>query len=76
MKEVIRIDIPQATDNPVVFTHYLSVERGWGVTDNEPSGFERVVYLGPCTCDGDMFATYTAEGHIDIFKGHLNSGRY
>ena len=75
MKEVIKIDIPQATDRPVVFTHLLS-DEGWTDCNFQPSDYNKVVYLGKCLRDGDMFAAYTNGGHIDIYKGHLNSGRY
>lgn len=35
----------------------------------------KVVYLGDCDQDGDMFAIYK-EGFIEIYKGHLNNGKY
>lgn len=38
-------------------------------------GCEKVVYLGKCNEDGDMFAVYHG-GFIKIFRGHLNNGKY
>lgn len=76
MNEVIRIDKPQQTDEkPVEFTHCLG-DEGWTSYNSHPSDYDKVVYLGQCKYDGDMFAAYTNAGRIDIFKGHLNSGRY
>lgn len=75
MKEVIRIDGTQQNDKPVEFTHFLDVEEGWEGANCKPSDFYKVVYLGNCSLDGDMFAGYK-NGAIIIFKGHLNSGNY
>ena len=36
----------------------------------------KVVHLGSCKKDGDMFALYTIDGYIMIFKGKLNSGHH
>lgn len=36
---------------------------------------KKVVYLGKCEQDGDMFAVYQ-DDFIRIFRGHLNSGKY
>ncbi len=77
MREVIRIDEPkQALDNPVEFTHVLNGDDGWSNTAALPKDFHKVVYLGNCSVDGDMFAAYSNAGLIIIFKGHLNSGKY
>lgn len=78
MRKVIRID-EQKTENkkPVEFTHHLHDDKGWVVSfvDN-PGDFKKIVYLGKCLVDGDMFACYYGSGSISIFKGHLNSGEY
>ena len=77
MKEVIRIDAPQVTtEKPVEFTHYLDIESGWCTMQVHPNCYKKVVYLGKCPLDGDMFAAYGDDDCINIFKGHLNSGRY
>jgi len=75
-RRVIFIEQPQENDKPVEFTHYLSGADGWGRTKTKPSEYEKVVYLGKCEVDGDVFAGYYFNGRITIFKGHLNSGRY
>lgn len=79
MKEVIRIDKIEENEKPVEFTKYLSRDKGWKDLDKcfrfEPSHYEKVLYLGESNIDGDMFACYYS-GRIDIFRGHLNSGKY
>lgn len=76
MREVIRIDeSKQETEKPVEFTHFLSSSNNWLTTNSIPSEFEKVVYLGSCKFDGDMFAAYVS-GTIGIYKGRLNSGKY
>lgn len=74
-KQVIYIDKPETTEKPIEFTYWLS-KRGHEETESTPADYEKVVYLGKCHIDGDMFAAYTREGGIAIFSGHLNSGRY
>lgn len=74
MREVIRIDKQEENDKPVEFTHMLKTEEGWSECLRQPINFEKVVYLGCCELDGDMFACYN--DYIDIYKGHLNSGKY
>jgi hypothetical protein len=77
MKEVIRIgEVVQESEKPVEFTHYQSSTYGWGVTNKKPSEFNKIVVLGKCTQDGDMFAGYGINGTINIYKGYLNSGKY
>ena len=77
MREVIYLD-KQENEKPVEFTHFLCGERGW--TDSFCDTFNQkkatVTYLGKCNHDGDMFMVKDEGGHIDIFKGHLNSGKY
>jgi len=77
MKEVIRIEGEKSTEEkPVEFTHEFNESKGWHkefVT--QPNDFDKVVYLGKCDLDGDMFAVYQG-GVIGIFKGYINSGKY
>ena len=75
MREVIRIDKKEENDKPVEFTHYLNEHEGWEKTTTKPSSFSKIAYLGHCPTDGDMFACYKHD-FINIFKGHLNSGKY
>jgi hypothetical protein len=74
-KRVIFIEQPQENDKPVEFTHALE-GAGWAELTLKPFQYEKVVYLGKCVIDGDMFAGYYFNGSINILKGHLNSGRY
>ena len=77
MKQVIFINEPnEQEEKPVEFTHYLTRLQGWMKAESYPSAYEKVVYLGRCNYDGDMFAAYYVGGEIIIFKGHLNSGKY
>lgn len=84
IKEVIRIDAvdkPKKELKPIKFTHLLSIEEGWRCVEQKDKyhfGYiVKVVYLGRCSKDGDMFAVYYShDGAINIFKGHLNDGVY
>ena len=77
MKEVIRIgEVVQESEKAVEFTHYQSGTKGWCESITQPSKFNKVVFLGECCYDGDMFAAYSTSGAITIYKGHLNSGKY
>jgi hypothetical protein len=77
MKEVIRIgEVVQESKKPVEFTHYQSGTNGWCKTDTDPNALNKIVFLGKCSTDGDMFAGYSFDGSIMIYKGHLNSGKY
>lgn len=51
------------------FTHYLDTATGWNPTLNHPDSYLEVKYLGKCNYDGDMFATTTRAGVIEIYKG-------
>ena len=73
MEEVIRIN--EENEKTVEFTHYLHGTKGWCKSSACPEDYNRVVYLGMCHSDGDMFACYL-EKTIIIQKGHLNSGKY
>lgn len=77
MKQVLKVsDLEKTEKKPVEFTHFLNAhEVGWSKTDSKPHEFEKVVYLGFCNADGDMFSVY-GDGYIRIFKGHLNDGVY
>ena len=74
MREVIRIDEPKENSKELVFTRSLG-DNGWCSTCTSPRDYDKIVYLGRCSVDGDMFAAY-GHGSIGIFKGHLNSGKY
>jgi hypothetical protein len=77
MKEVIRIgEVVQESVKPVEFTHYQSTTEGWCKTSVHFNALNKIVFLGKCDNDGDMFAGYWASGVIMIYKGHLNSGKY
>jgi len=60
---------------PIEFTRYLNVGVGWTGAIKDPSEFGKIVYLGECSVDGDMFAAYLGTA-IYIYKGHLNDGVY
>lgn len=51
-----------------VFTHVQHSIKGWMETNQKPTYFKQVKYLGKCSGDGDMFAAYS-ETIIQIFKG-------
>ena len=75
MKKVERIDNITNVDKPIEITH-LHSDDGWvEVTNTALIYTERFVYLGKCRGDGDMFIGYE-DGHIHLYKGHLNNGTY
>jgi hypothetical protein len=77
MKEVIRIgEVVQESVKPVEFTHLQVSDEGWDLSGNRPFDYNKVVFLGKCKSDGDMFACYNPSGLIEIYKGYLNSGKY
>lgn len=77
MKSVIYIDAPkEQEEKPVEFTEHLNSKYGWGPAFCTPENYETVVYLGRCSANGDMFAARNVGGCINIYKGHLNSGKY
>jgi hypothetical protein len=78
MRDVIRV--PECTEKetqckPIEFTHYKG--ESWEQVNShvKPKDFDKIVYLGKCDHDGDMFAAYH-RGYISIYRGHLNSGKY
>lgn len=79
MKQVIRIGGEPKTEKvlkPIKLTNYLSGREGWKNTDLfKKCEWEKIVYLGRCDADGDLFAAYE-DGMIRIFRGHLNDGVY
>ena len=51
-----------------VFTAYLCGGNGWTPSLLSPENFDKVVYLGNCSADDDMFACYTRDT-INIYRG-------
>ena len=51
-----------------ILTTYLCGPRGWTSGGLKPEYFDKVVYLGNCNADGDMFACYK-DDTINIYKG-------
>ena len=51
-----------------IFTAYLCGIRGWIPSSLNPEDFDKVIYLGNCGADGDMFACYTSDT-INIYRG-------
>ena len=62
----------------IEFTHELKGSCGWDRTNDTPQHTQvgKIVYLGYCPKDGDMFAIYTQGSYINIYKGYLNDGTY
>ncbi len=79
MKKVIFIPpILKEVEKPIVLTHRKT--NGWQALNSSCSNYQlkiasKIVYLGKCAQDGDMFAVYV-NNMIMIFKGALNSGNY
>jgi len=61
-------------------THFQSISIGWVKEEADEIAetleqTERVVYLGECAEEGDMFVLYADDGSIFIYKGNLNNGK-
>lgn len=52
-----------------IFTHILDINNGYEETKRNPKEFDKVLYLGICANDGDMFSAHHEDGCIQIFKG-------
>jgi hypothetical protein len=65
----IYIDLEEKLTTKTVFTHYLDTDIGWVNTKSNPKLYYKVVYLGKCPVDGDMFACYNDDNEISILKG-------
>ena len=74
-KAIIIGEEPKKESKDIEFTKILSIRSGWKDRCYEGYQFEKIVYLGKCDTDGDMFACYL-EGEITIHKGNLNDGTY
>jgi hypothetical protein len=77
-KAIIIGEEPQKESKGIEFTHILNTLKGWTTTNDKPSfnRIAKIVYLGKCETDGDMFACYYDVGVIVIYKGNLNDGTY
>lgn len=75
MRKVIYVGEEPKGEKGVEFTHYLDTELGWKKNNYKPSYYEKIIYLGKCDADGDMFATYE-DDYIHIYKGNLNNGTF
>lgn len=67
------ISVENKEEKETVFTHYYENRNGWMEATIKPSSYKKVVYLGCCTTDGDMFAGYSENGAITILKGTKGS---
>ena len=75
-KAIIIGEEPQKESKGIEFTHFLNEEKGYMSTKDLPSEYVKIVYLGKCKEDGDLFAAYSDTGYIFIYKGNLNDGTY
>ena len=67
MRDVIRIDGQvQEDEKPIEITHVLDVNIGWCHSGSVPLSAKRIVYLGSCAYDKDMFCVYSDCGCIEI----------
>ena len=62
------INLSKEESKKTVFTDYLDPKDGWYPTESKSNEFKKVVYLGNCKSDGDMFVCYFEE-YINIYKG-------
>jgi len=68
MTKFISIDKDTQEKKETVFTH-IQNKVGWVVKEDLlPSDYNRILYIGFCSIDGDLFAGY-GDDFIDILKG-------
>jgi hypothetical protein len=76
LREAIKIPEQDCNyENTIKLTHWM-VDGGWSDYPLHPNTFRKIVFLGTCVKDGDLFACYWDQGEINFFKGFLNSGKY
>jgi len=66
------ISLEQKEIKKTIFTAISNIGEGWVETEILPENFDKVVYLGNCHTDGDMFACYSSGicgNYIHICKG-------
>jgi len=66
------ISLAKKEEGKTTFTHIHNSEDGWVEASFAPEYYDKVVYLGSCVFDGDMFACYK-ENTIEICKGFAGS---
>lgn len=65
---------PKRKSKQIEITH-IQNETGWKELHTpDLSECTKVVYLGKCCDDGDMFVAHE-DDYILIYKGHLNNGK-
>lgn len=75
MRRAIMIgEEPCEKSKGIEFT-YVQERKGWATPYYLPSDMKKIVYLGKCSIDGDMFCTYIKD-RVLIYKGNLNDGTY
>ena len=64
-------EIGEKKGKETIFTHYYKNDQGWVRASCSSLGDDcnKVVYLGFCITDGDMFCLYYDGGEIEICKG-------
>ena len=68
MTKYISLETKEKKIEKTIFTAYLCGIDGWELSSLNPEDFDKVVYLGKCDEDGDMFAGYKDE-EISIYRG-------
>jgi hypothetical protein len=68
MTKYISLEPKEKRNKKTIFTKYLCGVDGWIYPSLIPEDFDKVVYLGNCDADGDMFACYVRDV-INIYKG-------
>lgn len=67
---------PSITDTRPAELLYIKGDNGWKTINNATiRQIDRIVYLGNCRYDGDMFAIHYC-GAISFCKGVLNNGNF
>ena len=62
----------------IELTRRLDACKGWverTIADIDIKSYDRIVFLGTCEGDGQLFACYSYS-MIDIWGGRLNGGTY
>lgn len=68
--DITKQEVEQPEPKKTVFTHIFGRQSGgWHESEYHPEFYMKVLYLGNCATDGDMFIAYSMTGCILLFKG-------
>lgn len=68
MIEYISLAEKEKKVKETTFTHRLTPKKTW-IRGGPLNHFKKIIYLGECEKDGDMFVCYHEDNTINIYRG-------